>query len=92
MLGFRGFGFMGDAVIYPIIALVFLFLSVRFGLLAMAVGVYMIVILFASPMTVNTSAWYFPVGLATFLFIVALSVGAFRISLGGHRLLKEVED
>ena len=79
-------------VIYPLQALLLLFLSVRFGLLAMAVGVYLVVTIFTSPMTANTSAWYFMTGLAAFLFVVALSFVAFRISLGGRRFLKEVED
>jgi len=37
-------------------------------------------------------AWYLPLGLITALFLLALSGIAFRISLGGTRLLKDTED
>jgi hypothetical protein len=45
-----------------------------------------------SPITFDTTAWYFPAGLVTALFVVALSFVAFRISLGGRQLLKEIDD
>ncbi|HMF10643.1 MAG TPA: serine/threonine-protein kinase [Thermoanaerobaculia bacterium] len=92
LLAFFVTGSWAALAIYPLQALLLFFLSVRFGLLAMAAGVYIALIIFTSPMTANTSAWYFMTGLVSFLFIVALSLVAFRISLGGHRLLKEVED
>jgi hypothetical protein len=79
-------------VAYLLLALLFLFLSLRFGLLAVSVGFYVVLRINTSPMTLDTSAWYFPVGLAYFLFIAALTCIAFWISLGGRRLLQGVDD
>jgi hypothetical protein len=76
----------------PLIVLLFAFLSVRFGLLSMVVAFYVNTRLNGSALTFDTSAWYFPIGLINGLLIVALSCIAFRISLGGTRLLKDTED
>jgi hypothetical protein len=38
-------------------------------------------------MTLQTSAWYFGMGLTGFLIIGAIAVYGFRTSLGGRRLL-----
>jgi serine/threonine-protein kinase len=76
----------------PLTTLLAVYLSVRFGLLAVAAGVYMAGLVMFSPMTLATSAWYFRTGLAIFLFVVVVSFVAFRISLGGRRVLKEIED
>jgi len=88
-----GLGRAGITIVWlSLSAFLFLYLSGRFGLLAVTAFVYSVGIIIASPMTLDTSAWYFRTGLATFLFVVVLSFVAFRISLGGQLLLKEVED
>lgn len=65
-----------------------MFVLIRFGLIGLS-GFY-VVALFPStfPITLQTSAWYFAAGFAAMLVTVAIALYAFRISLGGRRLLE----
>jgi hypothetical protein len=56
LLGFLASASWATLLIYLLQAPLLVFLSARFGLLAMAVAVYIVVIVFISPMTANTSA------------------------------------
>ena len=76
----------------PMIASIVVYVPMRFGLLALVTTLFFIPLLDTRPLTLDTSAWYFGVSLATLLFILAVNLAAFRISLGGRRLLSPSED
>jgi serine/threonine-protein kinase len=75
----------------PFIVLLFAVLITRFGLLALVISLFVSSRL-NTALTFDVSEWYFPVGLATALFVFALSFAALRISLGGARLLQDTDD
>ena len=58
----------------------------RFGLLAFAVAYCVEYVLLISPVTPNSSAWYFGNGIFMLATIIALSVWGFYCSVGGRRL------
>jgi serine/threonine-protein kinase len=63
------------------------FLVVRHGLLGLAIYLFISELFLFIPMTLQTSAWFFGMGLTGFLIIGAIAVYGFRTSLGGRRLL-----
>jgi len=60
---------------------------IRYGLLTLVTIVFIDAILYAAPITLDASAWYFGRSLSTLLAIAALSVYAFLLSLGDKPLL-----
>ena len=65
---------------------IFLFLLVRFGLLATAVAVLFKVVFVLFPVTTQLSAWYSGIGLTGLALLLGLTVYAFHTSLGGRPL------
>ncbi len=67
----------------------FAYVMLRWGLLATAVGVFVVSVLGNTPYTTQSQAWYFDDQLFMLAVVAALSVWAFRTAIGGRRLLKE---
>jgi serine/threonine-protein kinase len=67
-----------------IFGLLVTFLLLRFGFVAL-VGFFLVPPSF--PITLQSSAWYFSIGFVSMLVPVVLALYAFRISLGGNKLL-----
>jgi hypothetical protein len=62
------------------------FVTVRFGLLAMAACIYTNALLGSAPVTTDFSAWYATNALVVAAAVVALAAIAFHLSLGGQSL------
>jgi serine/threonine-protein kinase len=62
------------------IALVF----IRFGLVSVITLLYFDILNYHFPFTTDTSRWYFGVGLFAIALMVAISIAAFRVSLGAR--------
>jgi hypothetical protein len=73
-----------------IIPSLLVFVPLRLGLLTSATNLFIFVLCNNSPMTLDTTAWYFGTGLAAALIVVGLSVFGFRISQGSRRLLHPI--
>jgi hypothetical protein len=71
--------------IYSIAALA----VVRFGLVALATGVFTANVLLNLPLTLDVSIWYAGTSLAVLLSFVAIAVWGFYTSLAGRKLWKE---
>jgi len=71
-------------VVYTIAA----FAVTRFGLITLAVAIFVANELFNLPLTPDFSAWYGFAGWVLVLAYVAIAAWGFRTSLGGQRLLK----
>jgi hypothetical protein len=66
---------------------VFLFMLMRFGLVAFALTWLSSIIFSTFPATLDSSAWYFGYGFAAVAMFAAIVLYAFRYSLGGRPLL-----
>jgi serine/threonine-protein kinase len=73
-----------------IIPSLLVFVPLRLGLLTSATNLFIFLLCNTSPMTLDTTAWYFGTGLAAALIVVGLSVYGFRISQGSRRLLHPI--
>ncbi len=62
----------------------------RFGLLALSTCAVPLLFLRTMPVTLDTAAWYFGRSLFALLFIAAVALYGFVVSLGGKRLLPEI--
>ncbi len=72
-------------VVYAVAAIV----VVRFGLIALASGIFTADLLANVPVTTDFSAWFAPNMLFPFLVIAALAIWGFYTALAGRPLLKE---
>jgi hypothetical protein len=66
-----------------------LLLTLRWGLLFAVASTYAVVLAQNVPLTLDTSAWYFPASAATMAVIVGLGFWALRTALAGQPLWKE---
>jgi hypothetical protein len=81
---FRAFAACRTVLIFGMAAVV-----VRWGLLALAVGMFVNNLLAIVPVTVRPSAWYFGSTLFMLASVVALTAWAFHASMAGRRLWKQ---
>lgn len=65
-----------------------MFVFTRFGLLALAAAICMIIPLNILPLTTNFSTWYSGTTLYAFGIVLGLAAFAFRTSLGGQKLFE----
>ena len=72
-------------VVYAVAAIV----VVRFGLVALASGIFTADLLANVPLTTDFSAWYAAATLVPLLAVAALAVWGFHTALAGRPLLKE---
>ncbi len=72
-------------VVYAVAAVV----VVRFGLIALAVGIFTANILLSAPLTTNFSMWYSGSTLVAMLFVAALAIWSFHTALAGRPLFKQ---
>lgn len=72
-------------IIYAVAAIV----VVRFGLVALAAGIFTADLIGDAPLTGDFSAWYAGATLFPLLFVTALAVWAFYTALAGRPLLRE---
>jgi len=63
--------------------------AVRFGLVALAIGIFVADVLLNVPVTVHPSAWYFASTAFVLLGLAALTAWAFQASLAGRPLWKQ---
>lgn len=68
---------------------IFLFVMVRFGLVAM-IAAFLFNALMTFPITTNASAWYAGVGFTALALIAAITLYAFYTSLGGRSVFGKV--
>ncbi|MGB7555271.1 MAG: protein kinase, partial [Candidatus Korobacteraceae bacterium] len=73
------------AAIYAIAA----FVVLRFGFIALAIGMFTVDVLLNIPVTTNLSSWYLGGSLFVMLTIIGLAVWGFYISLAGQKIWKE---
>lgn len=64
------------------------FALVRFGLITLAVAVFVANIMLNLPVTFDFSRWYVPATLSVPIGILVLAVWSFYSALGGHKLIK----
>jgi len=65
----------------------YLFVMMRFGLVAIALASFILGLLSSFPITLETSAWYSGAGYTALVIFAAIVLYAFRFSLGGRPLL-----
>ena len=61
----------------------------RFGVLSLTTGLFVLVLMINFPMTSDLSAWYSRASLVVLATLLALSVWSFRAALGGRRVWKD---
>jgi hypothetical protein len=83
LVGSMVVGAVGGLVLGGVILLILL----RFGMLALVASFLMSSLLFHFPLSTDPAAPYFGISMLVLLSAMALSVIAFRIALGGRRLL-----
>ena len=62
---------------------------VRFGLVTLAIGIFVADNLLNIPITANASAWFFPITALVMLGVAALATWAFQASVAGRQLWKQ---
>ena len=62
------------------------FAGVRFGLVALAAGLFTVDLILGAPMPVSPSSWYAPATAFVFLSVLGFAVWGFYTSLGGRPL------
>jgi hypothetical protein len=81
-----------DPVLYGLTSVVqfglFLVIAARYGVLALAVGVFTMRVIVRFPLTTDMSAWYAIFGLLPLLLIFAIALWSFRNALGGRQVFK----
>ncbi len=70
-------------------AVIYAFMLLRFGLLALIAADFVSQLLLAFPRSLDFSAWYAPMGLVPLVVAALIAVYGFRISLAGRPLLRE---
>jgi serine/threonine protein kinase len=61
-----------------------LFVTLRYGLLSLTLGLYFCFLLYQTPITIDFSAWYLGTSLVYVLILLGLAVYGFLVSLGGR--------
>jgi len=77
---------------YPInllIAALYAFILLRFGLLTLVFAEIVSTALLGVPRTLDFSSWYAWTGMIPLIVVALITIYGFRISLGGRRLLKD---
>jgi hypothetical protein len=80
------------AVLIPSVVAVYAiaaFVVLRFGFIALAVGIFTADLLGSIPITTDLSSWYIGGTLFVFALIAAIAVWGWYTALGGQKLLKE---
>ena len=62
------------------------FAVVRYGLVALAAGLFTVDLIIDAPMPASASSWYAPATAFVFLSVLGLAVWGFYTSLGGRPL------
>ena len=65
-----------------------LWILLRFGVLPMAVGVFVTSVINLFPMTSDFSAWYAGATIIAFATVLVLAAWSFRVALAGRKLWK----
>ena len=78
-----------DAATFGMVYAVAAFSVVRFGLISLAMAVFVANIMLNVPLTLDFSRWYAIAALTTPLGFLAISIWAFFTALGGQKLIKE---
>jgi hypothetical protein len=76
---------IANFLIYSLVA----FIVLRFGLLAMAVYIFVNGLLNGAQPTLDTSSWYFANNLFLFACVLALTAWGFRTAIAGRKLWKQ---
>ncbi|MBV9886475.1 MAG: serine/threonine protein kinase [Acidobacteria bacterium] len=78
-----------DLVVWTLVFVVAAFAVVRFGLIALGVGVFLADVLLNVPYSLDFSNWYAAHNLLLVFSFFAIGVWGFYLSLGGRKLLKD---
>ena len=78
------------AVVFLVAALLYLWLLLRVGFLSVAVGISVYRLIDNSPMTYDTSVWYFGATLLALSMVLGLTLYGFRVSLAGQPLFRNL--
>jgi len=80
------------ALILPAVVAVYsiaAFVVLRFGFIALAVGIFTVDLLAILPVTTDLSSWYIGNSIFVFVLLAAMTVWGCYTALGGQKLLKE---
>jgi serine/threonine protein kinase len=66
-----------------------LFVTLRYGLLSLALGLYFCFVLYQTPINLDFSSWYLGTSLVYMLALLGLAVYGFLVSLGGRPLFRK---
>jgi len=77
-----------DLVVWTLVFVIAAFAVVRFGLIALGVGVFLADVLLNVPYSLDFSNWYAAHNLLIVFSFFAIGVWGFYLSLGGKKLLK----
>ncbi len=78
-----------DIGVYALISFAIILGLMRFGMLTTLVAVFVANTLGRTTLTTDLSAWFMPYSITTLLFLAALAVFSFWLSLGGQSLVGE---
>jgi serine/threonine protein kinase len=70
-----------------VLAILYFFVLIRFGLIALAIYYLSVSLFYQFPITLDASAWYSGYGFAALAIFAAIVLYAFRYSLGGRPLI-----
>jgi hypothetical protein len=79
---------MIDLVIAGLSFAAIVIILLRFGLVALAISIFVVFLLPRVPITTDFSAWYAGSTLFTLLAVLALAAYAFHASLGGQKVFE----
>lgn len=91
-MSFNSEGLLLQLTVGAIGSALFVFVFLRFGLLALAAEIFVENLLFFYPPVLRSDAWYFAKPLIVLLLVVAIVIYAFRCSLAGRPLLPRLLD
>jgi hypothetical protein len=77
-----------DFVVWTVVYLIAAFAVVRFGLIALGIGVFLADVLLNVPYSLDFTNWYAAHNLLLVFSFFAIGVWGFYLSLGGKKLLK----
>ena len=91
-LSFNSEGLTLQLTVGSIGTLLFVYIFTQYGLLALAVEIFVENLIYYYPPVLRTSAWYFSGPLIVILLVVAIVIYAYRCAMAGRRLLAPLPD
>jgi hypothetical protein len=79
-----------DLLVTGVLGALFLFFLFRFGWLSIAVGLFVLDVLGAFPLTFDPSAWYAGCTVFALVVVFGLAIYGFKVSLGGRPAFEDL--